>query len=197
MSAYYDFRKCTVCRSNYLRNIYCGNFGVTMLLNTMYLAVMQQLERIDGSGLKSKEIAEKLKEYGCSIQYCTDERPAKDHEEVCRSLRNGLAHFNIFISPDPYDNIDSVVIYGMKEEAKEELRKEQDDKKRRLKAKENYLYMFEFPIKSLERFTDYIIDRILMDSEVCKNCPSKDILRSKGFPKDFLRENVGGIPLEG
>ena len=67
MSMYRDFRKCTVCRSNQLRSKYKGDLGVTMLLNSMYLAVMQQLEKIEGSGLTSKQVLSKLQEINTGI----------------------------------------------------------------------------------------------------------------------------------
>ena len=44
MSMYEDFNRCIVCRSAKNLEDYHGKFEVTMLLNTLYITVMQSIE---------------------------------------------------------------------------------------------------------------------------------------------------------
>ena len=45
MSEYKDFSRCVICRSKQNLHNSTGGYEVTMLLNTLYLAVMHPIER--------------------------------------------------------------------------------------------------------------------------------------------------------
>lgn len=47
MAEYKSFNRCVVCRSKKNLEEYHGNFEVTMLLNTLYMAVMYPMEKRD------------------------------------------------------------------------------------------------------------------------------------------------------
>lgn len=171
MSNYYDFRKCTVCRSDKIRKEYSGDYGVTMLLNTMYLAVMQQLEKPEDSGITASGLIPKIREFGCEIDMYENEFCAK---RIMKCLRNGLAHFNIIVMPDPYGKIEHIIIYAQKHD-KEKCKTGSFtcmayDTKKSVTI-ENIICLFNFTVEALKKTTDYIIDKVLeRESEQCLRC---------------------------
>lgn len=171
MSIYYDFRKCTVCRSNLIRMEYRGDFGVTMLMNIMYFAVIQQLEKPEGSGIKSSELIKEMRGFGCIIDEHGNEFTS---DEIMKCLRNGLAHFNIIVSPNSNKEIEEIIIYAKKRKGDNRVSESfsfYDYLQKCGITIEDIICCFRFPVTALERTTDYIIDKVLNErGEYCKKC---------------------------
>ena len=110
MSAYVNFNYCVICRSAKNLKEYKGDYEVTMLLNTLYMAVMQPIENRKGIHAKSKEIERCIRRYA----FVNDFGNNFDSDTVVRYFRNGLAHFNIKVLPDDLkkEKISQVIIWA-------------------------------------------------------------------------------------
>lgn len=190
MSEYYDFRKCTVCRSNRIREEYRGDYGVTMLLNTMYLAVTQQLEKPEGSGIGAEKIVAKLNELQCDVKKYNNDFP---DDRIMKYLRNGLAHFNFIVESDSYNNIGHIIIYAIKhDQEKGEVGtlpyQVFDSVGLKCNQIENVICSFDFTVESLEKFTDYVIDEVLKeDTGRCALC---SVNCQKRVEQSFRKEKI-------
>lgn len=170
MAGYYDFRLCTVCRSAYISKSYTGPYDVTMWLNTMYLAVMQNLEKTAGSGLKSTPFKEMLLDMqstgDCVINQFGNNF---DVDSLKRCLRNGMAHFNILTLTENGDT-SKIVIYALK--ATNDGR-EHGTLFDGTNTIENVICSFEFTIAGIKRVAEYVISSVLQAKTIlqCESCP--------------------------
>lgn len=96
MSNYKDFNHCIICRSDQNFKDYKGKYEVTMLLNTLYMTVMQPVEKRRDLHVKSAPLATWLKENKIVDVHDND----YTSDDIVRYLRNGLAHFNIQVNED-------------------------------------------------------------------------------------------------
>lgn len=189
MSKYLDFRMCVACRSYANLKSYQGNFEVTMLLNTLYMTVIQPIEKRDILHIKSKTIESWLSDEAVRIEKYGNDITS---DEMVRFLRNGLAHFNILIDPegadgDPEkDSISRICIYALDqvpERCKDcECLVKREWKHGKLKNNENVICSFEFTVEQLRRFVDWVYElqsksfskRTDIDEDMkkmCAKCP--------------------------
>ncbi|WP_419075507.1 HEPN family nuclease [Ruthenibacterium lactatiformans] len=203
MSEYRDFKICTICRSIKNYQQYSGDFEVTMLLNTLYLAVMHPLEKRINYNLKSRKMREWLDKEKI-VDYCENEYKTDD---VIQKIRNGLAHFNIRVKGFE-GQISEIVVYarnqgimGICKECKKCKKSETCRKvdecakceKGYLKAKyvtkpfddySDVICKFTFSVDQLEKLCNYIVSKMppLEHSQNCKGCPY--------LPKEILSTNA-------
>lgn len=189
MSKYLDFRMCVACRSYANLKSYQGNFEVTMLLNTLYMTVIQPIEKRDILHIKSKTIESWLNDEAVRIEKYEN---IITSDEMVQFLRNGLAHFNILVDPegaddDPEkDSIARICIYALDqvpEKCKDcERLVKRKWKHGKLKDNENVICSFEFTVEQLRRFVDLVYElqsksfsiRTDIDEDIkkmCAKCP--------------------------
>lgn len=187
MAEYYDFRLCTVCRSAYICKSYTGPYDVTMWLNTMYLAVMQNLEKTAGSGLKSTRLERMLsdmKKAGeCSIKRFDD---SCDADSLKRYLRNGLAHFNILALTENGD-ISEIVIYALGTNKDEQEYGTLFDGANTIK---NVICSFKFTIAGIKRVAEYVISNVLQAKTIpqCESCPLRS--EKQAFAEIYMEKYI-------
>lgn len=170
MAEYYDFRLCTVCRSACICKSYTGPYGVTMWLNTMYLAVMQNLEKTAGSGLKSTPFKEMLLDMQGTGDCVVNQFGNKfGSDSLKRYLRNGLAHFNILVQTEN-GNISTIVIYALKKTDEKRQAGTLPDGENTI---ENVICSFEFTIAGIKKVAEYVISSVLQAKTIpqCESCP--------------------------
>ncbi len=182
MSKYLDFRMCVACRSYANLKSYQGNFEVTMLLNTLYMTVMQSIEKRDLLHIKSKTIESWLNDEAVRMEKYENKITS---DEMVQFLRNGLAHFNILVDPegaddDPEkDSIARICIYALDQVPKKCKDCERLVKRkwthRKLKDNENVICSFEFTVEQLRRFVD-LVYKLQSESfsdikKMCAKCP--------------------------
>lgn len=181
MSEYKSFSRCVVCRSKKNLDAYRGDFEITMLLNTLYLAVMYPLEKRDCLHMKAKKIARYLQEHGI-VSTCGNEFQSDD---MIRYLRNGLAHFNIEVNSDAAQDkqIRNIKIWAQnlkpKPRCKNPCERPQCIPHQYCEKKDdvnNAICEFTFTIESLKAFTDFIIENVLntLEDDVCYNCQYRE-----------------------
>lgn len=189
MSKYLDFRMCVACRSYANLKSYQGNFEVTMLLNTLYMTVIQPIEKRDILHIKSKTIESWLYDEAVRIEKYEN---IITSDEMVQFLRNGLAHFNILVDPegaddDPEkDSISRICIYALDLVPKKckdcERLVKRKWKHGKLKDNENAICSFEFTVEQLRRFVDLVYKlqsesfsiRTDIDEDIkkmCAKCP--------------------------
>lgn len=174
MSEYRDFSRCIICRSRKNLEDYSGDFEVTMLLNTLYIAVMYPFEKRSDLHLKSKKIIPKLE----NIWHvkCFDNSFSTD--DKIRYFRNALAHYSMEVAKEPCgEKIETIRLWGINAQ-KKSRRKEQCDNPRSISKKYNtgdngHIIEYTFSVDELRKFTDevlnYMLDDVLPD-DICKNC---------------------------
>lgn len=189
MSKYLDFRMCVACRSYANLKSYQGNFEVTMLLNTLYMTVIQPIEKRDILHIKSKTIESWLNDEAVRIEKYEN---IITSDEMVQFLRNGLAHFNILVDPEGADNdpekdsISRICIYALDRVPKKCKDCERLVKRNwnhgKLKGNENVICSFEFTVEQLRRFVDLVYKlqsksfsiRTDIDEDIkkmCAKCP--------------------------
>lgn len=189
MSKYLDFRMCVACRSYANLKSYQGNFEVTMLLNTLYMTVIQPIEKRDILHIKSKTIESWLYDEAVRIEKYEN---IITSDEMVQFLRNGLAHFNILVDPEGADNdpekdsISRICIYALDRLPKKCKDCERLVKRKwnhgKLKGNENVICSFEFTVEQLRRFVDLVYKlqsksfsiRTDIDKDIkkmCAKCP--------------------------
>lgn len=189
MSKYLDFRMCVACRSYANLKSYQGNFEVTMLLNTLYMTVIQPIEKRDILHIKSKTIESWLNDEAVRIEKYEN---IITSDEMVQFLRNGLAHFNILVDPEGADNdpekdsISRICIYALDRVPKKCKDCERLVKRKwnhgKLKGNENVICSFEFTVEQLRRFVDWVYElqsksffiRTDIDEDIkkmCAKCP--------------------------
>lgn len=136
----------------------------------MYLAVMQNLEKTEGSGLKSTRLERMLSDMEkageCSIKRFDG---SCDADSLKRYLRNGLAHFNI-LSLTENGDISKIVIYALKADNDRRQYGTLPDGENTI---ENAICSFEFTIAGIKRVAEYVISSVLQAKTIpqCESCP--------------------------
>lgn len=175
MSSYYDFSRCAVCRSKENLINYHGKYEVTMLLNTLYLSLMFVLEKRQMLNFKTTKAIPFLKDN--NIVDTHNNRFSND--DIARYLRNALAHFNIYVAPDPYDKrIELIKLWGQNEPDKPHC-KEPCAQLRCLPQQynantEGEICSFTFSVEQLRQFVDLVTDAVNIDNcAFCSMCQHK------------------------
>ena len=174
MSNYKDFSRCVVCRSQKNLEDYHGDFEVTMLLNTLYMTVMYSVEKRKELHIKIKQIVQYLEKQELVDKCNNDYNP----DNVIRYLRNGLAHFNIVVTSGdvPKGQIKDIKIWAKNLENKPRCLNPCENRQclpPQYHEKDGAICIFNFTIKSLREFTDFIINTVLntLDDGMCVDCP--------------------------
>lgn len=188
MSGYRDFSKCTICRSVSCLKHYRGKYDVTLAINTMYLIIVNYVERKDEiikNAVTQKEIDVSivtwLKDRDLIITHdCTDEKAKPnefDEKKVVKNLRNGLAHLHIKVIGEPNKCIEQVRIWVPPYyECDKKKYKVFDDNSCGITGA---MCIFCFTPKELKQFiyhsANTIMDRIPYDCTGCncETCPQK------------------------
>lgn len=175
MSGYENFSRCVICRSKKNLNDYNGLFEVTALLNTLYLAVMYPIERRAEIHVSGKKLGDFLRKnnivYTCGNEFTQD--------DLIRYLRNGLAHFNVEVTPSKKENnIDRIEIYAKNlaptrwciESCTCTCSKRFP---RSYNESNGKICIFTFSVEKLKEFTNYVITSALeaIPDSVCNSCP--------------------------
>lgn len=177
MAEYKNFSRCVICRSKKTLNDYNGDFEVTMLLNTLYMVVMYPLEKRKDLHIKGKNIAKYLEAQNvldtCGNEYKTD--------DIIRYLRNGLAHFNIKVTSDRgvMGQISDIKISAKNLKVKPKCQNPCETlqcQPQQYQEKDGAICIFNFNVKLLRDFTNYMIDAVLkaLADDVCKGCPYQE-----------------------
>lgn len=177
MSEYQNFSRCVICRSKKNLECYEGNFEITMLLDTLYLAVMYPLEKRKDLHIKAKRISNYLCENEivntCGNKFTTD--------DIARYLRNGLAHFNVEVNSGATldKQIRNIKIWA--ENVKKQPKCEPPCETPKClpvqyKEENGAICVFSFTIDSLKAFTDFLIKEVMqtLDDNVCHGCPYQE-----------------------
>ena len=177
MSEYRSFEHCIICRSRDNLSNYRGNFEETMLINTLYMAVMFPIEIRQQKGTaKAKKIAQYLKDRNLVDVHGND----FDSDAIVRCLRNALAHFNVDV--EPYNgSISSIKLWAINRPGKTVCKPENacEDPQcipRQYKANENgEICTFYFSMSELREFTYFVVDHALrlLDDSICEGCECK------------------------
>ncbi len=178
MSMYEDFNRCIVCRSAKNLEDYHGKFEVTMLLNTLYITVMQSIENRKNLHIKSSKISNWLLDNGI-INNCGNEFNSDDY---IRYLRNGLAHFNIQVEDKVEGGsriIDKVLISAKNQEAKSMCKMTCEVPKcipKQFKIENESICIFVFTTDQLRLFTLFMIEYVLqvLPNDKCYKCGYKE-----------------------
>lgn len=180
MSNYKDFSKCVVCRSMQNLRDYNGEFEVTMLLNTLYLSVMQPIEKRANLHIKATKIAEWLKEKEIVNKIDNDFSP----DDLVRMLRNGLAHFNIEVNgnANTEGQISNIIISAKAASEKPHCKNPCQEKKciptGLNRDADNNICKFSFTLEQLREFTKHTIEYALHTlPDVCEDCTYKENLQ--------------------
>lgn len=160
-----------------------------MLLNTLYMTVIQPIEKRDILHIKSKTIESWLNDEAVRIEKYEN---IITSDEMVQFLRNGLAHFNILVDPEGADNdpekdsISRICIYALDRVPKKCKDCERLVKRNwnhgKLKGNENVICSFEFTVEQLRRFVDLVYKlqsksfsiRTDIDEDIkkmCAKCP--------------------------
>lgn len=177
MSSYKDFNRCLICRSAQNLKNYRGQFEVTMLLNTLYIAVLHPIEKRDALHIKAKPISKWLHENGVVKTHGNEFYP----DDIVRYLRNGLAHLNIEVENNVQNSekiIGSIKINAKNQPSKSLCKVRCSDPKclpKQYLEEGGSICTFAFSINQLKEFTDFVIKFALevLPNEICKDCPYK------------------------
>lgn len=176
MSEYKRFERCIICRTRMNLQNYKGDFEVTMLLNSLYLAVMYPIENRQRLHLvKAKIIAQYLRDH--NIVCCHNN--IFDSDDIVRYLRNSLAHYNVAVEKEN-EKISKVVLWGINQPDKTICKitcEEPKCRPKQYKADTNgAICSFRFTVKELETFTLFVIDHVLgcISNDVCVECKYRD-----------------------
>jgi hypothetical protein len=167
-----------VCRSKQNYESYKGKFEVTMLLNTLYLAVMLPIEKRSDLHIKSRPMLDWLDENNIFNKHGNE----FNCDDIVRYLRNGLAHFNIKVNNDEEKNISEIVIFAKNQDdappkSCTELCDDPKCKPKQFNAdQDGSICTFSFTVKQLKDFTFSVIDSVLKDlssdtrGQMCNSC---------------------------
>ena len=177
MSSYRDFKKCAICRTKYNLKQYEKSkqpFEFTMLLNSMYMAVMYPLENRSELHLKSTWVAQYLKDNGLVNLHGNN----FNSDDILRYLRNGLAHYNIEVIDDSGE-ISRVKIIAKNLPDKAKCDPPCENPKCipvQYNQVNDAICTFEFTVEQLRVFTNFVID-LMLPSEVtlCADCKYKQL----------------------
>ena len=171
MSEYYDFSRCVVCRTKRNLENYCGEFEVTMLINSLYLSLMYAIENRKDMGFRAKDICKFLDENNIVDKHGN----SFNSDDILRYLRNSLAHFNI--KTDSLNgSISEIKFWGRNQEEKTICKEPCDNPQcipKQFSSNENgEICTFIFSIEKLKEFTGFVMKYILKKStsEVCAKC---------------------------
>ena len=172
MSEYKDFSRCIICRSKTNLDNYHGEFEVTMLLNTLYMTVMYPIEKRREIHAKSSEISKWLTDHGI-VDNCGNQHNCDD---IVRYLRNGLAHYNISVTGDPIKDIRIEAKNLPVRAACKEPCTATKCIPTPLKEVNRSICTFNFTIKTLKEFTEFLIEHSLQQipDDICNQCPYKE-----------------------
>lgn len=156
---------------------YTGEFEETMLINTLYMAVMFPIEmRQSKRTAKAKEIVKHLEKYGVVDVHDNNFDP----DAIVRCLRNALAHFNVEV--ESYNGIvSSIKLWAINRPKKTVCKIENACKDPRCipkqyNATENgEICTFCFSMSELREFTYFVIDHALslLADDICEDCKYK------------------------
>lgn len=177
MAEYKNFNRCVICRSKKNLEEYHGNFEVTMLLNTLYMAIMHPMEKRNVLHVKSKKIAQYLEGHNIVDKCENDYAP----DDITRCLRNGMAHFNIEVDSSgiPNEQISDIKIWAKNLGSKVQCTTPCESPKclpHKYLEKDGAICIFNFTVESLRSFTNFMINMVLetLEDSMCANCPYRE-----------------------
>lgn len=174
MSGYRSFERCIICRTRSNLNHYRGSFEETMLINSLYIAVMFPLETRQKNGLaKAKKIAKYLKDHNLVDVH----NNIFNADDIIRCLRKALAHYNVKIENESH-MISSIKLWSINRPNKPICKTECIwIPPRCLPTQYNAnadgeICTFVFSMPELRSFTYYVIDQALSiaSKSICSDC---------------------------
>ena len=171
MSEYRSFERCVICRTLTNLKNYCGDFEETLLINSLYMAVMFPFEKRQHLHVKTKRIVQYLDARNIVDRHGND----FSCDDVIRYLRNSLAHYNIEVEND-LGYISRVRLWG-KNPPPKALCKSPCEKPlcipEQFQANENgEICTFDFSTSELREFTIFVIQSVLeiLTDDICQSC---------------------------
>lgn len=178
MGEYREFKRCVICRTRQNLKNYFGYFEETMLLNSLYMAVMFPLEtRQRNHAVKSGTIVRYLREHNIVDDHGND----FDTDTIIRCLRNALAHYNLQVESSG-NQISRIKLWSINRPYKTLCKTEDACKEPRcypMQYKtddEGAICTFELTMKQLRDFTDMVMDHAMerMAEDKCNGCPYEE-----------------------
>lgn len=172
LSEYRDFKRCIICRSCINLSHYCGEFEETLLINTLYMAVMFPIEKRSEYHIPmAKEVAKYLEGNG-NVDLHGNQFSSDD---IIRWLRNALAHYNIRVEY-ARNKISSIRLWAINRESKTICKqppcKEPKCIPPQYKEDHGEICTFTFTMAELREFTYFVVGRALnrLPDDICLNC---------------------------
>lgn len=179
MSAYRDFNRDVIERSVKNLERYKGKYEVTMLLNTLYMVLINPIEfnnnapKAEKLTLNVDSLVKCLKCKGIVNDYGNDFKPQK----IISLLRNGLAHMNIEVIDDNEDNkIEKIKIFAQNYKQKVVCPNCEHEfiSSRQYREDKGKICAFEFKVDELESFVFLVMNNILGKNTCECNCEERE-----------------------
>ena len=175
MSEYRNFERCVLCRTKINLRNYVGQFEETMLINSLYIALMYPIEKRRDFHLKSKKVVNYLDD----IKAIDRQGNSFTSDDIVRYLRNSLAHYTVAVESDN-KVISKVKLWGINQPSKASCDSPCENQRCLPKQYESNsngeICTFIFSIKDLREFTYFILSEALsaIPSTKCAGCAHID-----------------------
>ena len=175
MSEYRNFERCVLCRTKINLKNYEGQFEETMLINSLYIALMYPIEKRQSFHLKSKRVVNYLDELNAIDSHGN----SFNSDDIVRYLRNSLAHYNVEVESDN-GVISKVKMWGINQPSKAICNPPCENPRclpKQYKSNSNgEICTFILSLNDLREFTYFILSEALsaIPSTECAGCTHID-----------------------